>query len=366
MEIGNVLVVNAGSSSLKLRLLGAGNDPLAARDLGGDEEWRQGLDSFLSNSPEPEAAGHRVVHGGDEFTAPVRIDAGVEGRLGQLADLAPLHNPPAVEGIRALHRLRPALPAVACFDTAFHSSLPKAAATYAVPAVWRERWPLRRFGFHGLSHAYCARRVAGLLDTPIAELRLVTAHLGAGASLAAVARGRSVDTTMGFTPMEGLVMATRSGSIDPGLVVWVQRHGGIDAEAAERALDRESGLLALSGRSGDMREVLAEAQAGDERSALAIDVYLHRLRASIASMAAAMGGLDALAFTGGVGERSATIRARACGGLGFLGIAVDGARNDIDDDEDRELSSEAAPVRVFRIHAREDLEIAAQVRATLS
>jgi acetate kinase len=366
VDVRTVLVVNAGSSSLKLRLLGDGEEPIAARDLAAGADWEQALESFLADSPEPDAAGHRVVHGGDQFTAPVRIDAEVEHHLRQLADLAPLHNPPAVRGIGAVHHLRPSLPAVACFDTAFHSSLPKAAATYAVPAAWSERWPLRRFGFHGLSHAYCARRVAELLDRPPAELRVVTAHLGAGASLAAVAGGRSVDTTMGFTPMEGLVMATRSGSIDPGLLLWVQRHGEIDAETAERALDRESGLLGLSGRSGDMRELLNSAEAGDERSSLAVEVYLHRLRASIASMAAGMGGLDALAFTGGVGERSGTIRARACEGLEFLGLALDRGRDETKERFDRVLSLSEAATSVVLVHAREDLEIAAQVRATLT
>jgi len=366
VDIRTVLVVNAGSSSLKLRLLGDGEQAIAARDLAAGADWEQGVETFLADSPEPDAAGHRVVHGGGRYTAPVRIDAAVESHLQQLADLAPLHNPPAVRAIAALHHLRPSLPAVACFDTAFHSALPKAAATYAVPVAWSERWPLRRFGFHGLSHAYCARRVAQLLDRQPAELRLVSAHLGAGASLAAVAGGRSVDTTMGFTPMEGLVMATRSGSIDPGLLLWVQRHGKIDAETAERALDRESGLLGLSGRSADIRELLAAADAGDDRSALAIDVYLHRLRALIAAMAAAMGGIDALAFTGGVGEGSATIRARACEGLEFLGLSLDSLRNAADDREDRVLSPADATGSVLLVHSREDLEIAAQVRATLA
>jgi acetate kinase len=360
-----VLVVNAGSSSLKLRVLGEGEEPLAARDLAADADWQRGLESFLDDSPEPDAAGHRVVHGGDRFTAPVRIDAGVEGQLQELADFAPLHNPLAVRGIEALRELRASLPAVACFDTAFHSSLPSAASTYAVPAAWAERWRLRRFGFHGLSHAYCAARAAQLLKRPLVELRLVTAHLGAGASLAAVAGGRSVDTTMGFTPLEGLVMATRSGSVDPGLVLWVQRHGGLEAAATENALEHESGLLGISGRSADMRELLVAADGGHERSALAIDVFLHRLRASVAAMAAAMGGIDALTFTAGVGEGSTAIRARACEGLEFLDLRVDGERNATVDHADRVISPDG-PTAVLLVHAREDLEIARQVRETLA
>jgi acetate kinase len=362
----NVLVVNAGSSSLKLRLLGPDDDLLAGRDLEAAERWEDGLEDFVAESPEPEGIGHRVVHGGAEFTAPVRVDAGVEERLKRLEDLAPLHNPPAVRAIRTIHRLRPKIPAVACFDTAFHSTLPPAAATYALPSSWAERWPLRRFGFHGLSHAYCARRAAELLDRPLSTLRLVTAHLGAGASLAAIQSGRSVDTTMGFTPLDGLVMATRSGSIDPGLLLWVQRHGPIDPAEAERTLDSEAGLLGLSGRSGDTRELLAVAEAGDERAVLALEVYLHRLRASIAAMVAAMGGLDALAFTGGVGEGSPEIRAAACDGLAFLGLDLDRESNRLGEAGDRNLSAPGAEAATVLIHAREDLEIATQVRNLLA
>jgi acetate kinase len=360
-----VLVVNAGSSSLKLRLLGDGDEPLASRDHGSDEAWEEAIEAFLAEAPRADAAGHRVVHGGEEFTTAVRLDERVEGELRKLEDLAPLHNPPAIRAIRALGRLRPELRGVACFDTAFHHTLPPEASTYAIPSDWRARWPLRRFGFHGLSHAYCSRRAASLLDRPLDELRIVTAHLGAGASLAAVSGGRSVDTSMGFTPLEGLVMATRSGSVDPGLLLWVQRHGDIAPAEAERELDKESGLLGLSRRSGDMREVLRGAEEGDGRCGLAIEVYLHRLRGSIAAMAAAMGGLDALAFTGGVGEGSATIRAGACEQLEFLGLAVDVSENAGGDGIDRVISPLDAATAVLVLHAREDLEIAAQVRALL-
>jgi acetate kinase len=363
MDARKVLVVNAGSSSLKLRLLGEGEEPIAVRDLAVDDDWHEGIDAFLADSPTPDLAGHRIVHSGEEFTEPTLLDDETMARLQRLEDLAPLHNARALRAVRALSELRPELPAVACFDTAFHTSLPAAASTYAIPAAWRERWPLRRFGFHGLSHAYCAGRVAALLERPIDQLRLVTAHLGAGASLAAVSAGRSVDTTMGFTPLDGLVMATRSGSVDPGLLLWVQRHGGISAEEAERALDRESGLLGLSGRSADMRELLPAADAGDKGASFAIEVYLHRLRASIASMAAAMGGLDALSFAGGVGEGSPEIRARACQGLDFLGLAVDPDRNAADGARDRFISSDGGEKAIFVIHTREDLEIAAQTRS---
>jgi acetate kinase len=364
MDAGKVLVVNAGSSSLKLRLLADREEPLAARDLGVDDDWQEGIDDFLGDSTPVDLAGHRIVHGGVEFTEPTRLDGETMARLQRLEDLAPLHNAPALRAVRALHALRPELPAVACFDTAFHRSLPAAASTYAIPPSWRDRWPVHRFGFHGLSHAYCARRVAFLLGRPVDELRLITAHLGAGASLAAIAGGCSVDTTMGFSPLDGLVMATRSGSVDPGLLLWVQHHGGISAQEAEKALFRESGLLGLSGRSSDMRELFPAAETGNKRASLAIEVYLHRLRAAIASMAAAMGGFDALSFAGGVGEGSPEVRAAACRGLGFLGLAMDPDRNSTDSG-DRIISSDEGEKAILVIHTREDLEIAAQARSVM-
>lgn len=365
---GRILTVNAGSSSLKLCVLDEEDRIVNSRESGsvsGSTDMRDELEAILAESGSVAAAGHRVVHGGPDFTEPTVLDPGVEEKLDGLADLAPLHNPPAVEAMRALDALRPGLSTVACFDTAFHTTMPAAASTYALPAEWSRRWPLRRYGFHGLSHAYASRRAAELLGRPLGELRLVTAHLGAGASLAAVKGGRSVDTTMGFTPIDGLVMATRSGSVDPGLLLWVQRHGKFSAEEMERALDRESGLLGLSGRSGDMREVIAAADEGDERSRLAFDVYIHRLAAAIASMAAAMGGIDALVFTGGVGENSARVRSAAASALAFLGIELDPRLND-EGKGDGVLSGAGTPVPGILVQAREDLEIAAQVRAALS
>jgi len=361
-----VLVVNAGSSSLKLRVLDARDELVRRRDLPALDgaDLRAALGAFADESPPLEAAGHRVVHGGARLTAPVVAGDDVERELERLAELAPLHEPPALAGIRAMRALRPELPQVACFDTAFHATLPAAAATYAVPEAWRRRWGLRRFGFHGLSHAHAARRAAELLGRPAAGLRVVTAHLGAGASLAAVRDGRSVDTTMGFTPLEGLVMATRAGSIDPGLLLYVRRHGDLDDDALERALDRESGLRALSGGSGDMREVLEGAGAGDERCRRALEVYVHRLAAGVAAMAAALGGLDALAFTGGVGEHAAPVRAAACERLAFLGAGLDAAANAAD--ADAVISRPGAGVAVLVVTAREDLEIARQVRALLA
>jgi acetate kinase len=363
-----ILTVNAGSSSLKLRVLDEEDRVLSSRESGsveGQEELRNELVAILAEGGPVDAAGHRVVHGGPEHTGPTVVDPGVEDELDRLADFAPLHNPPAMAAMRALDALRPGLPAVACFDTAFHATMPAAASTYAVPATWSERWPLRRYGFHGLSHAYASRRAAELLERPLGDLRLVTAHLGAGASLAAVQAGRSVDTTMGFTPLEGLVMATRSGSVDPGLLLWVQRRGDWSADEMERALDRESGLLALSGRSGDMREVIAGADEGDERCQLAFDVYIHRLAAGTAAMTASMGGLDAIVFTGGVGENSPPVRSAVTQATAYLGAQIEpGANTPIG--QDALLSPSGARAAVVLVHAREDLEIAAEVRAALN
>lgn len=359
-----VLVVNAGSSSVKLRLLGGADELLAERDFDAPRSRADPgeLAGALGELGPADAVGHRIVHGGRRFRGPVAVDEDVVAALRELTDLAPLHQPKSLAALEAVGAALPGVPAVACFDTAFHSALPEAAATYPLPAAWRERWGLRRYGFHGLSHAYAARRAAALLGP--AAGRVVTCHLGAGASLAAVRDGRSVDTTMGFTPLEGLVMATRSGSVDPGLLLWLLEHEQLGERELADALEHGSGLYGLAG-TADMREVLARRAAGDDASCLALDVYLHRLRAGIAAMTAALGGLDALVFTGGVGERSAPVRAEACAGLGFLGVALDPAANGAADG-DADVSRAGAAVRTLVVPAREDLEIARQVRATLT
>jgi acetate kinase len=344
-----VLVVNAGSSSLKLRLLGPDDSLLGARDLAPGEDVGPALDAL----GEADAAGHRIVHGGERFRAPVVLDDDVIAALEALTTLAPLHQPKSLAALAAVRAERPGLPEVACFDTAFHAGLPAAAATYALPATWRERWPLRRYGFHGLSHAWAARRAGGG--------RVVSCHLGAGASLAAVRDGRCVDTTMGFTPLEGLVMATRSGSVDPGLLLWLLEHTDMGERELAEALEHESGLRGLAG-TADMREVLEAAERGDAAATVARDVYLHRLRASIAAMAAALGGLDTLVFTGGVGERSPEIRERAAAGLGFLGVTLDAGANTAGAGD---VTAEGAAVRTLVVEAREDLEIARGVREAL-
>ncbi len=233
----------------------------------------------------------------------VRLDDEVEANLAALTDLAPLHQPKSLAALAAVKAVRPDLPAVACFDTAFHADMPASATTYAIPPEWRKRWALRKYGFHGLSHAYASRRAAAMVGRPVEELRIVSCHLGAGASLAAIRDGRSVDTTMGFTPLDGLVMATRSGSIDPGLVLWLEEHVRMPPAELAATLEHRSGLLGLAG-TADMRAILAAEADGDEAASLAVGVYLHRLRASVAAMVAALGGLDVLVFTGGVGEHA--------------------------------------------------------------
>jgi acetate kinase len=362
-----VLVVNAGSSTVKLALLGERDEAVHERELPAPraeidpEQLRAALAEGLG---EADAVGHRIVHGGTRFREAVMIDAEVRGALAELVDLAPLHQPKSLAALDAVSRALPRLPAVACFDTAFHATIPDRAATYALPAAWRERWSLRRYGFHGLSHAWVARRAPDLASLRADEARIVSCHLGAGASLCAIRGGHSIDTTMGFTPLEGLVMATRSGSVDPGLVLWLLEHERIAEAELAHALEHESGLLGLSG-TADMREILGRAGDGDGVAERALDVYLHRLRAGIAAMAAALGGIDVLAFTGGVGERSPEIRAGAASGLGFLGVTIDARRN-AGPADDRDIAGAGARTRVVVLRAREDLEIARQTRAVLS
>jgi acetate kinase len=359
-----ILVVNAGSSSLKLRLLDSGDGLLAEHDLDALDSDAQvaRLGSVIAGLPAVDAVGHRIVHGGEQFREPVLIDPHVEDDLRALSDLAPLHQVKSLAALDAVNHALPDVPAVACFDTAFHATMPAAAFTYALPAAWRERWGVRRYGFHGLSHAYASRRAGELLGQP--PSRLVTCHLGAGASLAAVRDGRSVDTTMGFTPLEGLVMATRCGSLDPGLVLWLLEQTQLGEDELAWALEHDAGLLGLAG-TADMRAVLDRRTAGDERARLALEVYLHRLRAGIGALAATLGGLEALVFTGGVGERSAPVRQEACRGLEFLGVSVD-AKVNAQAAPDAELTATGAAVRTLVIAAREDLEIARQVRSALA
>ena len=304
-----------------------------------------------------DAVGHRVVHGGSVFVEATVIDDEVEAEIERLAVLAPLHNPPGLQGIRAARAALPFVPHVAVFDTAFHATLPPAAYTYAIDASVAAEHGVRRYGFHGTSYRYVTRRAAEVLGRPLGDLRLVVLHLGNGASAAAVAGGRSVDTSMGMTPLEGLVMGTRSGDLDPAVLLHLQRVGGFDTDALDRLLNRSSGLQGLGGHS-DMRDLLAAAESGDAAAELAFEVYIRRVARYIGAYAAELGGLDALVFTAGVGENSALVRRRSVERLGFLGLALDDGRNEARSADARIISPDGAAVPVLVVPTNEELQIA--------
>jgi len=393
-----VLLLNAGSSSLKCTLLESVGPAVVAR---ASADWAGATTRYERSGPgaeqvseqvafrgpgaavrrvlddlalapqrpgagsEPLAAvGHRVVHGG-EFSAPVRITPEVRSRISALAELAPLHNPPGLEALAVAESLLPDAPHVAVFDTAFHATLPPEARTYALPDAWTRGWGIRRYGFHGLSHSYCAGRAAELMQRPARELRLVICHLGHGCSATAVQDGRSVDTTMGFTPLDGLMMATRSGSVDPGILTHVQLAHGLGAKEVEEALNHGSGLLGISGISGDMREVLAAGRAGDERARLAFDAYVHRVRQAIGAFAVTLGGVEALVFTAGVGENSPEVRSAVCRGLECLGLELDAEAN-ARCRPDADVARGRSPGRILVLAAREDLAMLAEVLRVLA
>ena len=361
-EALRVLVVNSGSSSLKLSVLSRDGTVHAATTV---ERWEgrahlEPVQRFLHGVDGIDAVGHRVVHGGPRYRAAALVDRELLDYLESIHDLAPLHNPRAVAGIRAVTELLPQVPAVACFDTALHATLPAEAHTYALPREWNARWGLRRYGFHGLSHAYASRRGAELAGVAVRGSRMVSCHLGAGASLAAIRDGTSVDTTMGFTPLAGLVMVTRSGDVDPGLLLWLLQHGHVSVDELDEALENRSGLRGLSGTSGDLRDVLAGRSAGDPDCALAFDVFVHQLCREIAAMTAAVGGLDVLVMTGGIGEHAPLVRSRVATRLAFLGVDLDPAANE-HATGDADISGGRADVRTVVVTAREDLEITRQV-----
>ena len=346
-----MLVVNAGLTGVKLRVVGDDGEATAIDDL-------DGAPAGLA------AVGHRVVYGGDGFTVPVVIDDRVTEALERRSAVAPLHNVPALRWIGTARERFPDIPQVAVFDTAFHATMPDEAAVYPVPEEWRTVHGVRRNGFHGLSVEWAVERAAGMLAREAGDLRLVVCHLGGGASATAVAGGRSVDTTMGFSPLEGLMMATRAGTLDPDVPLHLILHGGMTPQEVRRMLSQDSGLTALAG-TPDMREAERRAEAGDARARLALAVHDHRLAAGVAGMTAALGGLDAVVFTGGVGEGSARVRAEAARRLAFLGLAVDPARN-VAARGDADVSATGAVVRTLVVHAREDLAIARAARRALA
>jgi acetate kinase len=361
-----VLVVNAGSSSLKLAVVEDGQLGLARTvERWEGEQHLEPLRDYLDEAGAVDAVGHRVVHGGPDHRGPARLDDALLAELAELEPLAPLHQPRSVAAMRTVRELLPDLPTVACFDTAFHRTLSPAASTYALPTEWNARWGLRRYGFHGLSHAYAVRRAADLVGRPLAGLRIVSCHLGAGASLCAVRDGRSVDTTMGFTPLAGLVMATRSGSVDPGILLWLLSYGGVGVDELTDVLEHRSGIAGLSGTSGDLRDVQAARAAGDPAAQLAYDVFVHRLAREAAAMTAACGGLDLLVLTGGIGENDPVTRADLAARLAYLGVGLDPAVNDATR-ADGDIGAAGAAVRTVVVTAGEAQQIAGEVTELLT
>jgi acetate kinase len=379
-----VLVLNSGSSSIKYRVVSTGDGEVSASGIVeriGEEEsflrhrrageaegvlarpvpgHDEGMDLIMSTLAEVgdlHAIGHRVVHGGDRFRDPVLIDDGVVEGIRALVPLAPLHNPGNLMGIESARRIYPSTPQVAVFDTAFHQTLPPKAFHYAIPPEWHDRHKVRRYGFHGTAVGYLVRVAAAHLGKPPGELNLIAFHLGNGSSATAVRGGESVDTSMGMTPLEGLVMGTRSGDVDPGILFYLRRETGMLVDRLETLLNHESGLKGICG-SSDMREVLDQVAAGNELARLAVEVYCHRVKKYIGAYGAVLGRVDALVFSGGIGENVPLVRALACEGLERFGIAVDEVRNQAAGDGIREIQPAGGDIRVLVVPAGEELEIA--------
>jgi acetate kinase len=310
----------------------------------------------VSAPSEIDVVGHRVVHGGQELKEPVCITPEVKAAVARMSVFAPLHNRAEMEGIEIIEKRMRSVLQVAVFDTGFHSTLPEEAAVYPGPYEWLVQG-IRRYGFHGINHQYCAGRTAQVLGKNLASLKIVSCHLGNGCSLAAIREGRSIDTTMGFTPLEGLMMGTRAGSVDPGILTYLMRDGKYSGEQLDAVLNTKSGLLGISGISSDMRQIVAAMKDGNARAKLAFDIFVHRLQTGIGAMAAALGGIDALIFTAGIGENSAEVRAAACSNLGFLGLKLDDAKN-ARPSADQDISTSESAVRVLVVRAQEDWAIA--------
>jgi acetate kinase len=395
---GRVFVVNCGTSSLKYRVVDVDSGQALAAGLAervgqpagrlthrvadGAEEIVERrlrnhtealaavLSAFDRVGPRPAelhltAVAHRVVHGGARFSGPVRIDDGVLAAIRELAALAPLHNPVSAAVIEVARRAFPSLPHVAVFDTAFHQTLPRPAYTYAVPRHWEREHGVRRYGFHGISHAYVSRAAVDLLGRRVEDTNVIVLHLGNGASAAAVAGGRSVETSMGLTPLEGLVMGTRSGDVDPAVVAHLGRTAGLAVDVVDRALNSSSGLLGLAGHS-DLREVQRLVDEGDEHAALALEVFCHRIRKYVGGYMAVLGRTDAVAFTAGIGENASVVRARSLSGLEHLGIRIDDRRNAAPSRDARVISADDSPVAVLVVPTDEELEMARQTVALLN
>ena len=316
----------------------------------------QGETQVLENLDKIDVVGHRVVHGGAKYSQPTLITPEVKTAIAELIPLAPNHNPAHLEGIEAISKIIPKVPQVAVFDTAFHSQIPLPAKIYPLPYRWFEGG-IRRYGFHGISHQYCAAKTSQILNRSLDSLKIITCHLGNGCSLAAIQNGVCIDTTMGFSPLEGLMMGTRCGSIDPQILLYMMREYDLDAEDLNKLLNKQSGLLGVSGISADMRAILAAIAEGKERAQLAFDIYIHRLRSSIGSMIASLGGLDVLVFTAGVGENAVVVREKTCEQFAFLGLHLDVEQNNARP-VDRDIATSDSQIRVLVIHTEEDWAIA--------
>jgi len=367
----NILALNAGSESLKYKLFRMpemGSDAAEEVLLGGSEDHSAGgiveaSEKVLKACAKKgvDAIGHRVVQGGTLFREPTRVSPDLLKGLHELRDLDPTHNPTETAMIEAGSRLLPGVPAFALFDTSFHRTLPEVAWRYALPRDLSDRWHLRRYGFHGLSHQYVAEALLRLLKRKPEGTRLIVCHLGNGASVCALKDGRSVDTSMGMTPLEGLVMGTRSGDVDPGLLMYLLRTAHMTAKAVDDALNLRSGLLGLSGKSADVRQLVILSDKGSEDARLALQIFAYRVRKYIGAYAAVLGGVDAVAFTGGIGEHSAQMRGRICEGLSFLGIHLDQAANDRVGTEEACISAAHASTQIWVIPTDEEREMARQV-----
>ncbi|MDV9170231.1 acetate kinase [Streptomyces sp. W16] len=396
MSATRVLVLNSGSSSVKYQLLDMADSTRLAVglverigeetsrfkhthiDTGATREWTGPIpdheaalkavaeelakDGLGLDSPELAAIGHRVVHGGQTFTAPTVVDGAVLAEIERLIPVAPLHNPANLVGIRTAMALRPDLPQVAVFDTAFHTTMPESAARYAIDAATADAYRIRRYGFHGTSHAYVSRATAKLLGKAPEDVNVIVLHLGNGASASAVEGGRCVDTSMGLTPLEGLVMGTRSGDLDPAVIFHLMRVGEMSTDEIDTLLNKKSGLIGLCG-DNDMREIRRRIDEGDEQAELAFDIYIHRLKKYIGAYCAVLGRVDAIAFTAGVGENASAVREAAVAGLELLGLEVDGALNAVRSDEPRLISPASGRVAVAVVPTDEELEIATQTYA---
>ena len=376
--MAKILVLNAGSSSLKCalyqepgtRLLwqaqsdGSGGAPIDALPELLQSLW-SGPAKAIEHASEIDAVGHRVVHGGIDFRHPTRLTPQVRATIERLSEFAPIHNPVALAGMSGIDRiLGTAVPQIAVFDTAFHASLPPANFVYPGPYEWLEQG-IRKYGFHGISHQFTSRRTAALLQADLYNFRVITCHLGSGCSLAAIRNGCSIDTTMGFTPLDGLMMGSRSGSVDPGILIYLLKDRGMSAGRLDQMLNHESGLKGISGLSGDMREILAAIDAGNSRAQLAFDMYVDRIRSQIGVMISSLDRVDALVFTAGVGENSAPVRSAVCRSLEYFRIQLDEGKNERSP-VDKEISLPESGIRVMVVHTDEQWEIAQQCAKLLN